>query len=267
MNQAIDDDYVNCPVPKTAGLGSASNCDFVRATVKHAQISSAISKQLLSAKARLEPAEATVANVRALDGRLNDWHKSLPPRFNTQAPFRNSAQPSGTQLYHDLFLHFSYQSSIIGIHGVFCYPWNKPELQSCKSLQVASQIEKSTEAVAEASRQIIIAVQGLQITSAMPLWYASHPPLAAAASPRTQRTPELRQNSLQSLNQVLTVFIMAKVDLLLPARWPDQPIRLCPQESVSLLHSKRFVAHGCGGRPFWLSSIHILLRACLPLSP
>lgn len=200
INQAIDDDYVNCPVPKTAGFGSASNCDFVRATVKHAQISSAISKQLLSAKARQEPAETTVANVRALDERLNNWHKSLPHRFNTQAPFRNLAQASGTQLYHDLFLHFSYQASIIGIHGVFCYPWNKPELQSYKSPQVASQIQKSTEAVAEASRQIIIAVQGLQITSAMPLWYVPNILLATAACPRKQKTPRPRQVTLNFAN-------------------------------------------------------------------
>lgn len=196
MNQAIDDDYVNCPVPETTGLGSASNCDFVRATVKHAQISSAISKQLLSAKARQEPAETTVANIRALDERLKNWQKSLPHRFSTQAPFRNSAQASGTSVYHDLFLHFSYQSSIIGIHGVFCYPWNKPELQNCKSPQVASQIKKSTEAVAEASRQIIIAVQGLQITSAMPLWYAPNTLLATIACAPKQKAPQPRQVTL-----------------------------------------------------------------------
>lgn len=170
-------------------FGNTSNCEFVRATVEHAQISSAISKQLLSAKARQESAEATVASVRALEGRLRNWHKSLSPRFNTLAPFRNSGQASGTQLYHDLFLHFSYQSSIIGIHGVFCYPWNKPELQGCKSPQVASQIQKSTEAVAEASRQIIIAVQGLHITSAMPLWYALNFLLATAASLYEQKIP------------------------------------------------------------------------------
>lgn len=190
MNQAIDDDYINCPVPKTVGFGSTSNCDFVLATVEHAQISSAISKQLLSARARKEPAEATMETVRALDGRLNKWHKSLFPRFNTQAPFRSNAQPSGTHLYHNLFLHFSYHSSIIGIHGVFCYPWNNPELQSYKSPQVASQIQKSTQAVAEASRQIIIAVQGLQITSAMPLWYAPDTLLAIAAFPRRQNIPQ-----------------------------------------------------------------------------
>lgn len=131
-----------------------------------------------------------MAKVRALDGRLNKWHKSLPPRFNTQAPFRSSAQPSATHLYHDLFLHFSYQSSMIGIHGVFCYPWNDPELQSYKSPQVASQIQKSTQAVAEASRQIIIALHGLQITSAMPLWYAPDTLIATAAFPRKQKIPQ-----------------------------------------------------------------------------
>ncbi|KAJ4422236.1 hypothetical protein N0V82_003096 [Gnomoniopsis sp. IMI 355080] len=48
---------------------------------------------------------------------------------------------------------------------------------TCSRDLVQAQIKKSTEAVAEASRQIITAVQGLQITSAMPLWLTFFFPL------------------------------------------------------------------------------------------
>lgn len=197
--QAIDEDYVNCPIPSTMPAGSSSsapnsaNVEFVRATIKHAQISSAISKQLVSAKAMRDSLETTMAHVQALEKRLDDWRNSLHPDFISSPPFfKHAERPrrAGTQTSHVLFLHFSYYSSVIAIHGVFCYPWNRPELlqqhkqqkQDGRGLhvsnpQVHAQIERSTKAVAEASRQIILAVQGLEITSAMPLWLTFFFPL------------------------------------------------------------------------------------------
>lgn len=202
--QAIDEDYVNCPIPSTMAAGSSSsgpdsaNLEFVRATIKHAQISSAISKQLISAKAWRDSLETTMAHVQVLEKRLDDWRNSLHQEFISSPPFfkrADSPRRAGTQTSHILFLHFCYYSSVIAIHGVFCYPWNRPELQRqqqqqqqkhprqdgralhISSPQVHAQIERSTKAVAEASRQIILAVQGLEITSAMPLWLTFFFPL------------------------------------------------------------------------------------------
>lgn len=173
---------------------NSANVEFVRATIQHAQVSSAISKQLLSAKAMRDSLETTMAHVQALEKRLDDWRNSLHPEFISSPPFSKYAdrpRRAGTQTSHIVFLHFCYYSSLIAIHGVFCYPWNRPELQQqqqkqqrqdgralhISSPQVHAQIERSTKAVADASRQIILAVQGLEITSAMPLWLTFFFPL------------------------------------------------------------------------------------------
>lgn len=138
--------------------------------------------------------ETTMAHVQALEKRLDDWRNSLHPEFVSSPPFSKYAdrpRRAGTQTSHIVFLHFCYYSSVIAIHGVFCYPWNRPELQQqqqkqqrqdgralhISSPQVHAQIERSTRAVADASRQIILAVQGLEITSAMPLWLTFFFPL------------------------------------------------------------------------------------------
>lgn len=181
--------------PGSSGPNSA-NIEFVRATIKHAQISSAISKQLTSAKAMRDSLEITMAHVQALEKRLDDWRNSLHPEFVSSPPFFDrSDRPrrQGTQTSHILFLHFCYHSSVIAIHGVFSYPWNRPDLQQYQqqqkqqkqdghdlhisSPQLHAQIERSTKAVAESSRQIILAVQSLEITSAMPLWLTLFSPL------------------------------------------------------------------------------------------
>lgn len=111
-------------------------------------------------------------HMQDLQVRLDSWRQSLDPIYRARAPF-NVSLPQGKQLFRMLFLHFSYHVSMIAIHGVFCNPWDRPDFQSDKSPEIYDQIQASTEAVGEASRQIIMGLQRLETSLNLPLWYVS----------------------------------------------------------------------------------------------
>ncbi|KAH7013830.1 fungal-specific transcription factor domain-containing protein [Ilyonectria destructans] len=174
---AIDDDYISCPIPTTLKRGSNVSLEFVAKTIAHAQISSAVAKQLNTAKAMRDSPETILGHIQDLDNQLQEWRESLGPLFRTQAPFKTHGLPPGTQVFHLLYLHFSYYALVIAVHGVFCYPWNRPDLQNSTNPEIHAQIRKSTEAVADASRQIILGVQRLEITACVPVWVTFYFPL------------------------------------------------------------------------------------------
>lgn len=144
--------------------------EFLAKTVAQAQISSTVSKSLNSAKAQTESVENILSTVEELSKRPGKWRKSLDPVYQTQAPFQNVNLAPGLQIYHVYFLHFCYHALVIAINGIFRYPWIRPDVHTHQSPAILKQIQISTKAVAESSRQIILAVQRLEITSILPVW-------------------------------------------------------------------------------------------------
>jgi hypothetical protein len=182
MFQAIDDDFISCPIPSIPKDGNSEKFDFIIKMAQHGQISSDIAKLLSSAKARRDSPRTTMRHMQDLEARLVSWRESLNPMYRARAPF-NVALPQGKQLFRMLFLHFSYHISIIAIHGVFCYPWDRPDFQGDKSPEIRSQIQMSTEAVGESSRQMIMGLQRLETTVTLPLWYVSLSGVCSNSSP------------------------------------------------------------------------------------
>jgi hypothetical protein len=154
--------------------GHSEDLEFIIKAAQHAQISSDIARHLNSAKAMRDTPQSTMRHMQTLEARLVAWQQSLDPIYKTRAPF-NSLRLQGTQLFRMLFFHFSYLVSVITIHGSFCYPWDQPDLQSAKGSEIRVQMRKSTEAVGQASRQIILGLQRLETTFTLPLWYDDPP--------------------------------------------------------------------------------------------
>ncbi|KAH8886612.1 hypothetical protein GQ53DRAFT_875270, partial [Thozetella sp. PMI_491] len=168
---AIDDDYISAPIPTHIRGSNDTQVDFALQTIAHARIASTIAKDLTSAQSlRSTTPEDMMRRVQALDGRLREWRESLNPAYRVGPPFKSmaAALPPGTHHFHALFMHFSYNASLIATHTVFCYPWNRHDIQSSENPEIHGQILASTETVAEASRQIILGVQRLEITAALP---------------------------------------------------------------------------------------------------
>jgi hypothetical protein len=169
-SQAIDDDFVSCHLPTSIETSSKVNFNFIIKTVEHAQISSAITKKLTSPKTMRDSPEKLLRNLREIEKRLIAWHKSLDITFQARMSQKTISLPHGAQPFHVLFMQFSYSASMIAIHGVFCYPWDRFDIQNSRTPEILTQIEESTEIVAEAARQIILGVQKLEVTSALPVW-------------------------------------------------------------------------------------------------
>ncbi|CAH0046653.1 unnamed protein product [Clonostachys solani] len=177
LPSAIDDDSMTCLVPTELRLGSGTTMEFVKQTISLARLSSSITKRLSAVKAMTDPPDVLLTTVHDLDQKLKMWREGLDPTFQKQPPFRTHCMPQSTQVAHMLYLHYSYHALLIAVHGVFCYPWNRPDLQNNEKPEIKAQVQRSTEAVAESSRQIIIAVQHVEITAALPVWLTFYFPL------------------------------------------------------------------------------------------
>ncbi|KAK7214592.1 hypothetical protein V2G26_002595 [Clonostachys chloroleuca] len=174
---AIDDDFMTCLVLTELRRASGTTMEFVKQTISLARLSSSNTKRLSAAKAMRDPPDVLLTTVHDLDHKLKMWREGLDPTFQKQPPSRTHRLPQSTQVAHMLYLHYSYHALLIAVHGVFCYPWNRPDLQSNEKPEIMAQVQRSTEVVAESSRQIIIAVQHVEITAALPIWLTFYFPL------------------------------------------------------------------------------------------
>ncbi|CAG9988756.1 unnamed protein product [Clonostachys byssicola] len=174
---AIDDDSMTCLVPTELRRGSGTTMEFVKQTICIARLSSSITKRLSAVKAMRDSPDVLLTTVHDLDHKLKMWREGLDPTFQRQPPFRTHSLPQSTQVAHMLYLHYTYHALLIAVHGVFCYPWNRPDLQNNEKPEIKAQVQRSTEVVAESSRQIIIAVQHVEITAALPVWLTFYFPL------------------------------------------------------------------------------------------
>ncbi|OAG35273.1 hypothetical protein AYO21_10544 [Fonsecaea monophora] len=174
---AIDDDDISCPIPTVVLPGHQFNLEFFRNTVNHAKISSLILKRLLTVKAMQQSPEETLTVVQDLHQELLSWYESLAPCFRSSPPYRASNLPPGIQPQHIIFTRFIYSGSLIAIHAGFCQPWSRPGLALSSSPRVVAQRQRSTEIVASAARDIIMATQGLTVSAGSPVWLAFYFPL------------------------------------------------------------------------------------------
>ncbi|OQU99364.1 Fungal specific transcription factor domain-containing protein [Cladophialophora immunda] len=174
---AIDDDDISCPIPTVVIPGHQLNLEFFRNTVNHAKISSLVLKRLSTVKAMQQSPEDTLTVVQDLHQELLAWYESLAPCFRSSPPYRAKSLPLGIQPQHVIFTRFIYSGSLIAMHAGFCQPWSRPGLASSSSPRVVAQRQRSTEIVASAARDIIMATQGLTVSAGSPVWLAFYFPL------------------------------------------------------------------------------------------
>ncbi|KAH8812891.1 fungal-specific transcription factor domain-containing protein [Xylogone sp. PMI_703] len=173
----IDDDDISCKIPKRLFPGSNINLDFCTLAAKHALISSQIGKRCSTVAAYRQTPEQVVQTACELDKQLREWQNLHPPAIRPGSIFRSPKLPSGFEMIHVLYLHFSYYGSLIGIHSIFTYPWSGM-LGRDKSPAIRDQINTSIEIVAEASRSIILMTKFINdIYAWTPTWMAFYYPV------------------------------------------------------------------------------------------
>ena len=146
------------------------NVDYFVPLIRHWQISSRISRLLCSAKALRTPADRLAEANAYLNRLLDDWYKCLPDCFKIKPNTVARSVEPGVRLDHLLHLHNSFHGSIMASHAIFTYPWVTPFLKEKNTSAFEVQESKSTAAVAEAARTIILVTQSADINANAPHW-------------------------------------------------------------------------------------------------
>jgi hypothetical protein len=150
--------------------GSTINVDFFTGAIKHAQISSQISRRLGSVKALQSTATDLIETIADLTKQLEKWHESLPPYLKLKVGKRTAQPTPKTRFNHLMYLHNAFYGSLMAIHTIFTYPWISAFFGTEKTSAFRSQVSLSTNAVADAARNIILAVRSVEIDAASPHW-------------------------------------------------------------------------------------------------
>lgn len=174
---AIDDDDISCQIPTVSPEGNPAKAEAFKQLVLHAQISSSIVKNLITAKARQKTPDQIVKTVQSLDRRLRRWYSDIPPDFKSDIPLRTTGLPDGIRIEHLAYSFFSYYGSLAAIHSVLAWPWNVPGLEKENDDAIREQIDASSKVVADASRNIILATKSITVDSEAPTWMTFHFPL------------------------------------------------------------------------------------------
>ena len=169
--KAIDDDDISCQVPTSVVPGSAMDLDVLTAYVQHAQISSTISRKLASARAFQQSPSVLVQTVQDLSQQLQHWRDSLPLFLQTERAIRSAELPRNVQVLHVVKIRFLYYGSLMAIHPIFAYPWICAMFGNVQTQALRNQIPISSNAVAQAARNLILAVRYISIDAASPQWY------------------------------------------------------------------------------------------------
>jgi hypothetical protein len=140
---------------------------FVHA-IKHAQISSLISKTLASVSASGRTTRQVIETVADLEQQRQQWRVSLPD-FLLLCTLRNPLKPTTTKCgINEMYIQYAYYGSLMAIHTIFTYPWITAVFPPDPSLH--EQVLASTDAVAEAARNIILATKNMEVDAASPAW-------------------------------------------------------------------------------------------------
>ncbi|TVY54622.1 putative transcriptional regulatory protein [Lachnellula cervina] len=174
---AIDDDDISCHLPTTAPAGSSNNVGFCTYVIKHAQLSSQIGKRFSTVQAYRQSPESIVKTACELDQKLREWRDSLPPSMHPGTIINSSEIPPNLDTVHVIYLHYAFFGSLISIHSTVTYPWSDMSGRN-GNMALRNQVDISTQIVADASRNIILATKYINdIHASTPLWLAFYYPV------------------------------------------------------------------------------------------
>ena len=175
---AIDDDNISCKVPTKLPTGSTADVEIFTAMVRHAQISSQISKRLMSVKAFQQSPTEFLASVSDLHAQLQQFRESLPTAWRPGTPIMPSDWPgSGARVTQMLYLHFAYYGSLIATNVLLTYPWISGRFGSESDPSFRGQANLSSLTVANAARNIILNTRAIEINAATPAFLAFYYPI------------------------------------------------------------------------------------------
>ncbi|KAJ6110206.1 hypothetical protein N7486_002441 [Penicillium sp. IBT 16267x] len=173
---AIDDDDINCPLPESTVSEGEGDIEVFQSVINHAQLCSSMHKQLSSVQALRQSFENTISTVSHLSSRLEQWRESLPLNLRPGTSI-NASGIDSKRKPRIIFLHYLYYASLISLNANFSYPWICDAIWTTRSEALREQIARSTEIVAEASRNIILLSHYTEVDLTFPTWVVFYFPI------------------------------------------------------------------------------------------
>lgn len=172
--QAIDDDDISCEIPTEICPGSTIDVEACTGLIRHAKISSQVSKNLTSVKAFQQSPSDFLGAAMTLDAQLREWRESLPGALRPADKLRAFQMPSSARSFSIIHAHYAYYGTLIAIHTMIAYPWIRSTVFDQERNAVAhDQIVSSSNTVADAARNIIVIARSLGIDGASIQWWAT----------------------------------------------------------------------------------------------
>ncbi|KIW41959.1 uncharacterized protein PV06_05553 [Exophiala oligosperma] len=191
----IDDENISTPIPTKAPPGSTIDVETLTLIVKHAQISSQISRRIMSVKAPRQPVTKAIQTIQDIHQQLETLFESIPSCLKEKDNY-----PSTARRNQSIYLHFAIWGSFMATHIMFFYPWfsaryhhhdvqhgggdvdpDHPASEKLDSM-IQDQIKRSAEVVANAARKIILTARATTTDANTPMWLAFYYPIYAHAN-------------------------------------------------------------------------------------
>lgn len=171
--QVIDDDDISCEIPSEVCPDSTIDMQACTGLIRHAQISSRISKDLTSVKAFQQSPSEFLQTAIALDSQLREWRRSLPVTLRPADKLMAFQTQSHGKDFSTIHIHYAYYGSLMAIHTMIAYPWIRSTvLDHDTNAASKKQTISSSNIVAGAARNIIVIARSLGIDGASNQWWA-----------------------------------------------------------------------------------------------
>jgi hypothetical protein len=166
----IRDDDINVALPTEPRHDTTTDLGLLLASIRHAQISYAIERECFGTKSRLQSIGEIIKTIKRLDAELRCWYSNLKQEYLLYTPNRSKTLQPRISHIHFLFLQHCFHGSMCVLHSAITQPWRNNQLQQSQSAEYVKQIQESCQAVAEASRGIILNCQKFSIDASTPSW-------------------------------------------------------------------------------------------------
>ncbi|EXJ67936.1 uncharacterized protein A1O5_08550 [Cladophialophora psammophila CBS 110553] len=181
----IDDHIRSTRVPSRVPVDSNMDLECLSLQIRHAEISSRISREIMSTKATRSSTDELLRTVKDLGQQLKDLVDEIPPglQIGTLAKPSEEAHLISRRI-QALQLHFSIYGSLLAVHCQFFFPWITSRFlnEGAETSFLEPQIALSSSTVAEAARKILLAVRTVTTNVTTPTWLAFFYPIYAHMS-------------------------------------------------------------------------------------
>jgi hypothetical protein len=159
----MEDDEISCEVPQSALSGQEGDTMYCQILIELMLQSSTAKKRLSSARALRQTPSQLIETVRDLNKELDELKRAVQNKICLDGPLEVSKLPKGITLRQAQSLQSHYFCIVLDINTPVAHPWSCISSYAKQDMIASTQLEKSCNAVAQASRSAILATREIRV--------------------------------------------------------------------------------------------------------